>query len=132
MLDVTATAIESLETVLPAHIWANVTSSVAITSTQDAFSDGLRAYMTPIGTADAQASSLRATVVKGPRLLSAVVPAGLAPADYTIVIVNQDKTVHIFPAASQTALTVTPVDVPAITSVAPIAVSSGQLLTIEG
>ena len=40
--DITAAALDDLESVSPTHVWSNVSSSVIVTATADAFFDGLR------------------------------------------------------------------------------------------
>ncbi|MFT5432233.1 MAG: hypothetical protein ACI9OJ_002932 [Myxococcota bacterium] len=74
-----------------------------------------RVYLNPTSDSAAIATNVRATVLEGPRTLNGVVPAGLVPGSYDLIVVNPTGDVGLLTAA----VTVTADEPPAIESVAP-------------
>ncbi|MCC6622701.1 MAG: hypothetical protein IT385_15670 [Deltaproteobacteria bacterium] len=111
--------------------FASPTQPTAITVTEDA--DGFvpvpRVYLNPVG--GGIAAPARAVVLEGPGTLSGVVPGGLAPGLYDVIVVNPTGEVAVL----EGGLTVTAAEPPIVTSVAPgsfDANTSDQEATIVG
>jgi hypothetical protein len=89
-----------------------------------------RAYLTPSDDAQGRATGLRAVVWKDESQVSAVVPEGLSPGSYDLIVVNPDGAVGL----RQGGVTVTAQEPPQVSSVAPGSINSasGQRVAIFG
>jgi hypothetical protein len=132
-LRITNTTTLQLTGILPSFGWTNEVTSVAITASTTSPSTGFgslpsvyltnNALTTPIVLGSVARISATA--------LTADVPSGIAPAIYDVVVVNQDGTVGVLPAA----FTVTANPPPHVTSISPPQVantSTTQAFTING
>lgn len=90
-----------------------------------------RVYLSPVGNPDATSTALRATLLEGASTLNGVVPEGLAPGAYNVVVVNPTGEVGVI----EGGLTVTVDEPPVITSIAPASLdanTAGQAIDVVG
>jgi hypothetical protein len=116
-LDVTDALTLTLDTVDPAFISPTLDTAVTVTATGAVdFASTPRLYMSPNpAVADVNAVALRAGVLVSPTVMTAVVPGGTDPGTYDLIAVNPTGEVGILTQA----ITVTAVEPPFVTSVAP-------------
>lgn len=128
-LTVTSTLNDTLlASVRPA--FASPTAATAVTLTGSGFAPVPRVYITPLNSTSAP-FALRAVEVKSGTQLTAVVPGGLKPGAYDLIVVNPDGQVDVL----RGGLTVTADEPPVVTGVTPASLpanASNQPLTITG
>lgn len=127
----------AVEAVDPPFAWASGNTAVEITATDPApagevqFQDVPRVYLNPESSGGVgAASALRSVDWEDPTLLRAVIPSGLEPGVYDVVVVNPDGTIGFLAAG----LEITADPPPTITAVAPVSVdtSSDEEITVQG
>ncbi len=136
-LRVTDDRVLALSAVEPRYVSPNRATAVTLRANPEppagevGFVATPRGYLNPSGGAeDSLATGLRALLFVDPATLTAVVPAGLVPGDYDLVVVNPSGEVGLLEAA----LTVTDGEPPLITAVEPASldVNSPQVARVVG
>lgn len=111
--------------------YASATEDTAVTISGAGFSAVPRVYLTASG-ANGTARALRAVEVKtGGNTLTAVIPSGLAPNRYDLIVVNPDGKVDVL----DEGVTITSNKPPVVTSLTPASLpanASGRTVTITG
>lgn len=137
-LFVEADATVSVESVDPSFAWTSEYSPIQVLSADPTpngmvpFTDLPRVYLDPVSSATATATAVLGLSYVDPFHLDAVVPPGLTPDDYDVIVVNPDGSVGILPAG----LTVTDAasPPPRVDSLSPPSIpnSGTQTVTIAG
>lgn len=118
--------------VAPRFVAPDEATAITIDALPDAgrvgFASTPRAYISPNPPEPgAPASALRAVTFVDDTLLTAVVPEGLVPGDYDLIVVNPDATVGVL----ERALTVVPGTPPVITEILPASLDGNALQPVE-
>ncbi|MDF1565741.1 MAG: hypothetical protein P1V51_22090 [Deltaproteobacteria bacterium] len=122
-LTVTDTLTLELEGIDPAYVSPTRETAVSITAQDTSavvFESTPRVYLNPNPPGAGSPVGLTAVLFESDRLLTAVVPAGMTPGDYDLIVVNPSGSVGLLPLA----LTVTPSEPPLVEVVVPAAVDA--------
>lgn len=122
-LTVTATPTVAIQSIAPSYVSTNLDTAVTIKAVPDPLPAGQvdfqqtpRAYLNPVTAGSGTvASALRAVVWNDNKTLTAVVPKGLPPGDYDLIVVNPDSSVGVL----ANSVHITANDPPIITAVVP-------------
>ncbi|MDY0058988.1 MAG: hypothetical protein RBU45_04195 [Myxococcota bacterium] len=121
-LTVTGELTVSVATVDPAFVWTGRSTAVTIKAADPlpvgevGFVDTPRAYLNPSGAVEgAVATNVRAVLFADAATLTGVVPRGLTPGSFDLIVVNPDATVGLLPGG----LEVTADPPPVVTAVVP-------------
>ncbi len=129
-LRITNTLDDALLTgIKPAYV--SPTKTTAVTITGSGFAPVPRVYLTPAGASGTARALTAVDVRQGGNGLTAVVPSGLTPGKYDLIVVNPDGKVDVLAAG----VTVTSDEPPLITSVTPASLTamvSNASVTING
>ncbi|MDH5673473.1 MAG: hypothetical protein OEZ06_15065 [Myxococcales bacterium] len=134
LLTVTDTLGLDVDSIEPGFVSPTRSTAVTLRSSDGDFVAVPRVYLKSSSTG-AAAIPLSAVVVQDGNTLSTVIPAGLAPGEYSVIVVNPDGSVGILDAALVAALTVMAVEPPVIDNVVPaslVAKDTPAELSIRG
>lgn len=121
----------TLDSVDPSFAWTGRSTAVTIKGSGAGFVSTPRAYLNPNPAgAGVQASAMRAVVFVDGATLTAVVPAGLDPGAYDLIVVNPDASVGL----AESAITVTADPPPVVFSMEPASLDTNeaQVATLNG
>ncbi|TPW09245.1 MAG: hypothetical protein FD127_4200, partial [Acidimicrobiaceae bacterium] len=134
---ITDTLTLALDSIEPAFVSPTEPTAVTVYAQDPApmgevqFAATPRAYLSPsMAGAGTVATAMRSVVFVDPTTLTAVVPAGLPPGRYDLIVVNPAGEVGLLPMS----VTVTVGEPPVITSVSPASLdnNAAQVATVEG